>query len=64
MDLPPSGEDKILTLHTADGREALQRKAGPGQERIDVDVSELTGGLYHLSVRDGDTVFGSRVVVR
>jgi len=63
VNLPVSGSKKTLIMHTVDGREVLRRSGGPGQERMDVDVSQLPGGLYHLSVRDGETVFGSRVVV-
>jgi len=65
VNLPPSNTERVLTLHTADGRVVMRQTARRNQDRMDFNVSELAAGLYHLSMQAGETtVFGSRLVVR
>ncbi len=64
VNLPPSGSVRWLDLHTIDGRRVLRQRVNTGLSQLQLPVGELAGGLYQVSVVDGEKVYGGRVVVR
>lgn len=62
--VPPSGGVRWLDLHTADGRRVLRQRINAGVDRLELSVGELSAGLYQVSIPDGRTIYGGRVVVR